>query len=365
MNRRLKTYLTRLALILCLSFSAIQAQTTAFTYQGRLTDGGAPASGLYDLQFKLFDAATGGNQVGATLTRDDVNVTNGAFSTSLDFGGAAFPGASAGYNARGNNNSFFGQRSGYNTTSGAANAFFGTSAGQANTSGFSHAFFGAAAGESTQGGFGNTFIGYNAAFRHQTGDSNTFVGFLSGNQTNGSNNTLLGASAIIVNPNLSYATAIGAGAEVGTNNTVVLGRRAGQDRVLIPGPLDLLSIPGGGSGPLCTDVVRVSHCSSSLRYKANVQPLASSLNVINRLRPVTFDWKGRDEHDLGLIAEEVAEIEPLLTFRNEKGEIEGVKYAQISAVLINAVKEQQAEIEQLKKIVCADHPGAAVCGPRQ
>src|SRR5262249_38251375 len=47
----------------------------------------------YDLQFKLFDALVGGNQVGATLIRDDVTVTNGIFSVSLDFGATAFPGA--------------------------------------------------------------------------------------------------------------------------------------------------------------------------------------------------------------------------------------------------------------------------------
>jgi hypothetical protein len=58
---------------------------TAFTYQGRLTDAGNPANGNYDLQFALFDAASAGAQVGPTLTRDDVVVTNGLFTVSLDF----------------------------------------------------------------------------------------------------------------------------------------------------------------------------------------------------------------------------------------------------------------------------------------
>ena len=61
---------------------------TAFTYQGRLTDAGNPASGAYDLQFALFDSAVGGGQVGSTLTRDDVVVTSGLFTVSLDFGSA-------------------------------------------------------------------------------------------------------------------------------------------------------------------------------------------------------------------------------------------------------------------------------------
>jgi hypothetical protein len=71
-----------------------QAQTpqgTAFTYQGRLTDGGSPAAGSYDLQFAVFDAATGGSKFGPVLTLEDVTVTNGLFTVSLDFG-AVFAG---------------------------------------------------------------------------------------------------------------------------------------------------------------------------------------------------------------------------------------------------------------------------------
>src|SRR5262245_12320201 len=72
---------------------ALDAQPfgSAFTYQGRLTDGGVPASGSYDLELKLFDALTDGNQVGGTLTRT-VNASAGLFSVSLDFGGSAFSG---------------------------------------------------------------------------------------------------------------------------------------------------------------------------------------------------------------------------------------------------------------------------------
>jgi hypothetical protein len=59
---------------------------TAFTYQGRLTDGGNPANGAYDLQFKLYDALSAGAQVSGTLTLGDVAVSNGLFSVALDFG---------------------------------------------------------------------------------------------------------------------------------------------------------------------------------------------------------------------------------------------------------------------------------------
>src|SRR2546423_2438624 len=79
----IKTSLVLLALVLLLHASAF-AQATTFTYQGRLTDAGAPANGSYDLEFKLFDGA--GTQVGPTVTREDVPVTDGVFTVQLDFG---------------------------------------------------------------------------------------------------------------------------------------------------------------------------------------------------------------------------------------------------------------------------------------
>jgi hypothetical protein len=67
------------------------AQTSGFTYQGRLADGGSPANGSYQFECKLFDAAADGNQVGSTQTVV-ATVQNGIFTTRLDFGAAAFAG---------------------------------------------------------------------------------------------------------------------------------------------------------------------------------------------------------------------------------------------------------------------------------
>ena len=64
---------------------------TAFTYQGELSSSGAPASGLHDVRFRLFDAASGGGQVGGTLCVDNVQVSDGRFNAPLDFG-AVFAG---------------------------------------------------------------------------------------------------------------------------------------------------------------------------------------------------------------------------------------------------------------------------------
>src|SRR5262249_15221427 len=63
-----------------------QAQTTAFTYQGRLNLNSGPADGNYDFQFILFDVAQFGFPVGNVLTNVNVPVSNGLFMTTLDFG---------------------------------------------------------------------------------------------------------------------------------------------------------------------------------------------------------------------------------------------------------------------------------------
>src|SRR5437879_6873130 len=69
------------------------AQTSMFTYQGRLTDGGTPANGIYDLQFGLWDSLSSGSQIGSTQTLPAVQVSGGVFTVTLDFGANAFPGA--------------------------------------------------------------------------------------------------------------------------------------------------------------------------------------------------------------------------------------------------------------------------------
>src|SRR5882672_5371649 len=95
MNQQRKQTVIRMATLLLLLSTAIptQAQTSAFTYQGRLTDGGIAANGPYDLQFALFDSLASGAQVGNTQTVASVSVSAGIFSVSLDFGSAAFPGS--------------------------------------------------------------------------------------------------------------------------------------------------------------------------------------------------------------------------------------------------------------------------------
>jgi hypothetical protein len=81
------------ALAMLLGAASATAQTSSFTYQGRLTDGGTAANGTYDLQFALFDSLSGGTQIGSTQTLNTVLVSNGVFSVSLDFGASSFNGS--------------------------------------------------------------------------------------------------------------------------------------------------------------------------------------------------------------------------------------------------------------------------------
>jgi hypothetical protein len=136
------------------------------------------------------------------------------------------------------------------------------------------------------------------------------------------------------------------------------------------------TLGAAGSITLCRNASnQISTCSSSLRYKTNINPFNSGLSIINRLKPITFNWKDGGMNDLGLGAEDVAAVEENLVIRNEKGEVEGVKYDRLGVVLINAVKEQQRQlevqqklieeqarqIELLKQLFCSQNPSAEIC----
>jgi len=82
--------------IACLSLSLVargqQAQSTSFTHQGELRSNGVVVDGVRDLKFRLYDAPTGGNQIGAQLQASALTIDQGRFAVQLDFGAAAFAG---------------------------------------------------------------------------------------------------------------------------------------------------------------------------------------------------------------------------------------------------------------------------------
>lgn len=86
---------------------------------------------------------------------------------------------------------------------------------------------------------------------------------------------------------------------------------------------------------------------SSRRWKENVAPIEDALATVRRLRGVTFDWRATGEHDLGMVAEEVGEVLPELVAYEENGrDAQSIDYARLSAVLVEAIKEQDALLEQ-------------------
>ncbi len=99
LTKRLTQQLTRIGLAAVLLFtlnlqlSTAHAQGTQFTYQGRLDSGGSPVNGSNDLTFTLYNAATLGATVGTSNVFNDLLISNGLFTVTLDFGAGAFNGS--------------------------------------------------------------------------------------------------------------------------------------------------------------------------------------------------------------------------------------------------------------------------------
>jgi Chaperone of endosialidase len=124
--------------------------------------------------------------------------------------------------------------------------------------------------------------------------------------------------------------------------------------VIFRGAVQLDSLNGSGASPtpLCRNSLNLmSVCSSSQRYKTDIKPFTGGLQLVNRLQPVSFTWKEDHHPDIGLIAEDVAEVEPRMTFNNQDGVVEGVNYSQVTTALINAVKEQQEQLERQQQLI--------------
>ncbi len=285
------------------------------------------------------------------------------------------------YNATGSNNSFYGVGAGTQNTTAEYNSFFGAWAGRDTTSGTINSFFGAFAGQSNTLGQRNVFLGYAAGLRNTTGSDNVFIGTGAGENHKigrwntlvgrwaGSNNhvgisvSLFGSKTDTGSVDLEYATAVGAEATVLTNNTVQLGRH-NLDKIRVG------TLTNAGKAPVCINGNNeLAFCSSSKRYKTDISDLSSGLGVIEQLHPVSFRWKSSKSIDLGLVAEDVAQVAPGLVSLNPSGKIEGVKYEKIGLILVNAVKEQQAliekqaiEIKSLKKLICSTKQDPAICG---
>src|SRR5262249_48120636 len=88
-----RVVLTSLLSVLSSLLTTSFAQTTAFTYQGRLNDGALPANGTYDLTFTLLNASSGPGTVAGPVTNSATTVSNGLFTVAIDFGPGVFTGS--------------------------------------------------------------------------------------------------------------------------------------------------------------------------------------------------------------------------------------------------------------------------------
>jgi hypothetical protein len=171
-----------------------------------------------------------------------------------------------------------------------------------------------------------------------------------------------------------YGTATGTGAYAGyfgagnvyIVNNLGIGDLTPTEDLSVAGNMslgDVTNVGGASANNLCRGPGnKIMLCAvSSIIYKKDVKDLNLGLSTVKNLRPVTFKWKDSGREDLGFIAEEVVKVDPLMGVYDDEGNLSSVKYQQLTAVLTKAIQEQQQEIEQLKSLVCLDHPDADLC----
>ena len=130
----------------------------------------------------------------------------------------------------------------------------------------------------------------------------------------------------------------------GTANTpLVLNPNGGGVGIQTSTVTNSLTI-GQGQGPAVADGWNTY---SSRRWKTNIETLPDALGKVERLRGVSYDLKANGKHEIGVIAEEVGVVIPEIVEWDKNGkDAEGVDYTRLTALLIEAVKQQQREIRQ-------------------
>jgi hypothetical protein len=302
-----------------------------------------------------YNTATGGNALNANTT--------GYFNTGT--GGFALAA-----NTTGDSNTGDGMEALAANTTGSSNTASGASAIWSNTTGSQNTAIGYQSLFLNITGSGNTADGYEALLNSTsccnvsvgnlalqfvtTGQANTGVGNHAGatadsTYVTGSNNTTLGTGTKFGTGTLTNATALGANAEVDASNSLVLGSINGvngQTATAKVGigtttPSNVFTI-ASGAGKAIADGWSTY---SSRRWKTNIQTLHGALAKVEQLRGVSYDLKANGKHEIGVIAEEVGAVVPEVVSYEENGkDTQGVDYSRLTALLIEATKEQQQEV---------------------
>lgn len=230
------------------------------------------------------------------------------------------------YNTTGLLNTFVGASSGTSNTTGRINTFVGASSGLSNTTGEFNVFVGVFSGVFNQDGDKNICIGYQAGFTNVSGDDNMFLGYQAGYNETGSN------KLYIENSNSDSPLIYG---EFDNDRVVINGNSSDNSNnrtLFINGSI-------GATSAFNND--------SDRRLKTNIQTISNALDKVLEMRGVTYQWKdGREAGDrMGFIAQEVEPILPEVV--DNANDHYTMQYAPITAVLVEAVKEQQIQIEKL------------------
>ena len=259
------------------------------------------------------------------------------------------------FNRGGNFNTATGALALYDNEFGKENTATGINALFDNTTGNNNSAIGSGALIHNTTGSRNMAAGFQALSSNTTGDNNTAIGFgtLTSNTT-GRNNTAIGFRA-------------GANSTTGENNIYI-----GEEMFGVPGEsnhtyvrnVNITSVSGGGADTVTVDLGTglIGHLSSSRRYKQNIKPMDNTSEALYRLRPVTFCYKREIDRTqspaFGLVAEEVAQVNPALVAHDANGQPESVHYEMVNAMLLNEFlkehcknEEQQTTIMDLKSTV--------------
>jgi Chaperone of endosialidase len=260
--------------------------------------------------------------------------TTGSFNTAT--GDAALSS-----NTTGSNNTANGLGALLSNTTGSANTATGNFALAGNTAGGNTAN-GASALVSNTLGQNNTAVGVNALSSNATGSFNVALGsFAGGDLTIGDDNIDIGNSGF-----------------AGENGTIRIGEDIRQLRTL---QTFIAGIRGRTTGnadaiPVLIDSLgQLGTASSSRRFKKEIKPMDSASEAILAFKPVTFHYKSdkRDTPQFGLIAEEVAKVNPDLVVRDKNGEIYTVHYDAVNAMLLNEFLKEHSTVQELKKEIAA------------
>ena len=226
-------------------------------------------------------------------------------------------------------------------SAGGNNTATGTFALNFNTTGGNNTAIGFDALEDNTTGANNTAVGLEALWSNTTGDNNIALGFQAGtNLTTGDNNIDIGNAGV---EGESGIIRIGT---PGTHRAAVI---AGVSKTIATGQPVIVNPEG-----------RLGIMASSKRFKDAIEPMDKASEAILALQPVTFRYKHELDPDgipqFGLVAEEVAKVNPDLVARDEAGEPYTVRYEAVNAMLLNeflkehhTVQEQGAAIAELKK----------------